>query len=574
MKIALLSPPVLSPFSPPLSILALSAYLRRAGIDVLPIDVSIEALHYNSAPSRLNEKLLLAKKVFDKGPRMLPFLKRYFEGIRDEMGNIEDVVQNIWNEEGFNLTREKFVSQINALNKAIIFSSLTHLPTVYSVNHIEMNPTQQESHNPFLGYYRNVLIPRLEEFQPDLIGISYNYETQIPAGLSLASEIAKKMSKPIVTGGSWFSNICRIIGGQREGSMSVATDESKKIGLFLKPFGIYGEGEETLLQLCRCIEKNESFSHIPGLAYSDPENGSFVLNRASEPLEGKNLPVIDLEGMPVGQKYLTPVRIAPLMTSRGCYWNRCAFCDHAATLDNAWRQIPADTVIDNLRLYSDKYGIEMVSFCDEAMSPSMLMSLSERITNDGLNIRFGTMMRFEKRLMSIIEQASRAGCAFLSFGLESGSPRIVSLMEKGYEHDTAQRIIDKCAENGIAVEVFAMFGFPSETYQEAQETISFIERNIEKLSFLRAQPWILAPGSKVHKEMERYGVCAGPNGYVTYSPKSYSVKNGLTFQQASEIAAKVHRSPTIGAKVVKHGHEDFSEEYFIIKDWVAKTPHC
>lgn len=571
MKIALLAPPVLSPFSPPLSILALSAYLRRAGIDVLPIDVSIEALHYNSAPTRLHEKILLSKKVFDAGLRMLPFLQRYFEGIRDNLGSIEDVVQDIWNEEGFSLKMESFVSQINSLNKAIIFSSLNHLPTVYSLNHIEMNLAQQQSHNPFQSYYRDVLIPRLEEFQPDLIGISYSYETQVPAGLSLTSEIMKRLSKPIVAGGSWFSIMCRIIQRKREGSISLDADESKKIGPFLKPFGIYGEGEEPLLQLCRCIEKDESFSHIPGLVYSDWENGSVLLNRTSEPLEGKNLPVIDLKGMPVGQKYLTPFRIAPLMTSRGCYWNRCAFCDHASTIDNTWRQLSSDTIFDNLRLYRDKYGIEMVFFCDEVMSPSMLKSLSERITDEGLKIRFGTMMRFEKRLIGIIESAARAGCALLSFGLESGSPRIVSLMEKGYEHDTAQIIIDKCAQNGIAVEVCTMFGFPSETYQEAQETISFIERNIDKLSFLRASPWFLTPESKVHKEMQRYGVYAASRGYVAYNPKSYSVKNGLTFQKASEIVAVLQNSPTTGEKVLRYGHEGFSEEYFIIKDWVAKT---
>jgi hypothetical protein len=570
MKMALLSPPVLSPFSPPLGILTLAAYLRRSGIEVLPIDVSIEALHYNTAPTRLNERILLAKKLLKTGPKMLPFLRRYFEGIQDELDNLTGIIQDTWNNEGFCLTRTDVVSQINALNKRLIFSSLTHLPTIFSVNHLEMNLTQEQSQNPFLNYYRDVLIPRLEEFQPDLIGISYSYDTQVPAGLSMADEIIQKLGIPIVTGGSWFSILCRMLRGEREGSISLETEVSKKIRPFLAPFGIYGEGEESLLRLCKCIEKNESFTHIPGLVYSDRENGSILLNHPSEPLQGKYLPVVDLKGMPVGRKYLTPIRIAPLMTSRGCYWNRCAFCDHAATLDNTWRQLPVDTVMDNLRLYRDKYGIEIVSFCDEAMSPSMLKALSERIINEGLKIRFGTMMRFEKSLIDIIERAARAGCAFLSFGLESGSPRIVSLMEKGFEHDTAQHIIDECARNGIAVEVFTMFGFPSETYHEAQETISFIEKNLDKVSFLRAQPWILAPGSRVHKEMQRYGVCVGPKGYLPYNTKSYSVEKGLTFQQAAEMATILHNSPTIGEKVVRHGHENFSEEYYVIKNCLTK----
>jgi radical SAM superfamily enzyme YgiQ (UPF0313 family) len=224
-----------------------------------------------------------------------------------------------------------------------------------------------------------------------------------------------------------------------------------------------------------------------------------------------------------------------------------------------------ENLVQNIKLYKDKYGIDFILFTDEAMSLSKLKFLSERILQENISIKFGSMMRFEKGLPDIIDLAAKAGCNFLSFGLESGCQRILSKMKKGYLHETAQHILDKCSENGINVELHVMFGFPSETIEEAQETISFIEKNSNKIAMIRVNPWYLTKGSDIYNNMEHYGIIPNEGGIVPEDPSTYSVSNGISHQQASEIVNSLYGNPVIGDKIIRFGEDGFSEEYFYIK---------
>ena len=91
------------------------------------------------------------------------------------------------------------------------FSPAHYYPTILILNACKgkMSLLNDRKKNPFLRYYREKLIPEIKSFQPDLIGISYNYRTQFLPGLSLTSEIEHRLGAPVVVGGSFFSILCK-----------------------------------------------------------------------------------------------------------------------------------------------------------------------------------------------------------------------------------------------------------------------------------------------------------------------------------------------------------------------------
>lgn len=574
MKVVLLSPPGLAPFTPPLSIMALSSYLRQEGLEVAAIDASIEFLHFQLFPERLRDKIQAAKGVLASlGPAgaypQKEELSKISSGIEEDFA----VVQEVWHEEGFTINKDNFDRATAAVNNVLLFTSLANLPTIYTLNCLSSEESMlgNEGENPFLAYYQKKLLPQIAAFQPDLIGISYNYESQLYPGLSLTAEIGNTLQVPMVCGGSFFSLMC---DAAQDGSGTGCAGKKQEEGLrrLLQPFGIYGEGEEPLLALCRCLEKKEQPWRLPRLLYYDQEREALKINRQAKTLATGNLPLIDLEGLPVGKKYLTPLVFAPLMSSRGCYWNKCAFCALAETLGSKWRPLPPERVIRNIQLYQENYGIDFIVFTDEAMPPATLRFLAERILQEGINIRFGTMMRFEKGLPDIIELAAQAGCRFLSFGFESGCRRIVSAMRKGYSQETAQLTLDQCAEKGIAVELHVMFGFPSETEDEARETIAFLERNHDKIAVISANPWVLAKDSHIYRHMEHYGIVAREGGVVADEPSTYGVNEGIGYEEALALVNSLYDHPLIGKKILRRqGVHGYSEEYFYLKRHFAKT---
>ena len=233
-----------------------------------------------------------------------------------------------------------------------------------------------------------------------------------------------------------------------------------------------GEGEETTLELAQALEGKRDIKTVKGIVYQDEQR---IIMNEKRPLQDNidkyeiDFSLIDLE------KHLDFQwgcdKILSFITSRGCPFD-CAFCFNLRFNERKWRPHSAERVINQVNELKDTYNIDGVRFYDDLLfsNPKRALDLIKGI---GLpwygEVRIG--MVNEKFVDNLIETHAME----LLFGLESGSDRMLRLINKMQTVETIKRgtRLLKRAKGTRVVGSFIL-GMPTETQEETFETIDLI----------------------------------------------------------------------------------------------------
>ncbi len=111
----------------------------------------------------------------------------------------------------------------------------------------------------------------------------------------------------------------------------------------------------------------------------------------------------------------------------------------------------------------------------DAISPSYLEKLSTALARSGLGLNWCAEVRLEKKLACALPKRLReGGCVALSFGYESGSQRILDLLDKGVDLKLAPAILEAVRAAGIGAQMMGFTDFPGERPEERQATFGFL----------------------------------------------------------------------------------------------------
>ena len=109
--------------------------------------------------------------------------------------------------------------------------------------------------------------------------------------------------------------------------------------------------------------------------------------------------------------------------------------------------------------------------------------MSEAIIKNDIKINFFCDARLESTFTKdIFEIAQKAGLKMVLWGLESGSKKIMELINKGVDIDNRLNVLRAARESGIYNFCFIFFGFPAETKEDAMETIDLICNNTDVIN--------------------------------------------------------------------------------------------
>jgi len=281
-----------------------------------------------------------------------------------------------------------------------------------------------------------------------------------------------------------------------------------------------GEGEETMLCLCRAVEQGEDLKRIPGIRFREGERIVTNPGRKNIPdLDTVPFPAWDLLPMEIYlrnpiwgdvagnssgfRKGVRVTRSMNIISSRGCPFS-CNYCYHLFGR-SSYRFRSAHNVVEEVEALVSSYGVDFVGFVDDNMMASerRLLEFCDLLEKKNFPITWGCHGRVTSAKPDILRRMAEVGCVWIGYGIESGSQEILDAMNKKAVVAQAKEAIHNTRKAGIYPNTTFIFGYPGESVRTIQETIDFKkEMAIECGSFF-ATPY---PGTPLYqKAKERIG---------------------------------------------------------------------
>ncbi|HVQ23932.1 MAG TPA: radical SAM protein, partial [Planctomycetota bacterium] len=194
-------------------------------------------------------------------------------------------------------------------------------------------------------------------------------------------------------------------------------------------------------------------------------------------------------------------------TSRGCYYGKCTFCGDSFRRN--FRMRKPDLVYQDIKGIHAKCGVRTFLFWDSLAPPKTLRTVAEGIIRDQLPITWFAETKFEKPYVNkdLVATLYKGGGRFLQFGFESGTQRVLDLIDKGNDLARVDQILENMHEVGLKAGVSWFIGFPGETADEANVTYDFVQRRRDRIGIsVYAGTFMLGADTLVFAHPERYGI--------------------------------------------------------------------
>ncbi|MER6115337.1 radical SAM protein [Streptomyces sp. NPDC001743] len=351
---------------------------------------------------------------------------------------------------------------------------------------------------PFEGYFADEFVPRLRTRPWAMVGLSVNYTSQLPVALRMARLIRTVLPDTVI-----------VFGGTEVGDVvKYATDPAAPWQVFQDADLIVpGEGESALVGILDAIGDGA----VRGGAGFDGIGGVMTRSRPAPDIAYGSVAALATPAYDVWdwERYWAPEPVILYSPTRGCYWNKCTFCDYGLNTDRPTspsRERPVPAVLEDLR-EAGRFG-RTLYFAVDAMSPRYLRTLAAALAESSLDLRWSAELRLERTFpeRAVGELLAASGCVAVSFGYESGTQRVLDLIDKGVKIDLVPDVLAELARNGIAAQMMGFTGFPTETREEALATYEFLQDHEKLWTTSGIGVFSLTPGSIVAKDPGRFGV--------------------------------------------------------------------
>jgi radical SAM superfamily enzyme YgiQ (UPF0313 family) len=331
------------------------------------------------------------------------------------------------------------------------------------------------------------LLAEIARFAPDVVGMSAATPTY-PHLLRLAGRIQEAVRARIVFGGSHVTALPR------------AAMRRPEIDFVLR-----GEADASFPAFADAFSPGRAAYDVPGLAYRDAAGA--VVENPCGPL------VDDLDSLPFPAFDLLPMRryrgrlraFASTLLSRGCPFG-CTYCAAHLTHGRRVRRRGLDHVMGELALLERRHGVAFLAIFDDTFTADrdFAAAFCERKLRESLRLEFWCNTRVGLVDPELLALMKRAGCAVISYGLESGSDETLRAIRKGTTVEQAREAVALTREAGIIPEGFLMLNFPGETEAEMRRTIRLaFELELPFFEIVSATPY---PGTEYARECAEKGL--------------------------------------------------------------------
>lgn len=493
--VALVHPPMANPYAPYLSVPELAANLRAAGHRVTSLDLNVEAHDYLLTRSELErafEPLVERFAQLERRRRALttgeqqeyaqlagPIARRQFL-----CGEIDRVVSELRDARFYTFdehgeSRQTLNWALFTQARLLLFTSRVFNPFLYegydggiscfmSREHI-LGAIHAVQDAPIHRFYRERVMPRLRALRPEIFGISWTFAEQTMPTFLLAAMVKKELPGTRV-----------VLGGNIPSLLHAELAKADPLFEFIDGFAV-GDGEPALREMAKQSEAGAwEPSQIPNFRYHT--HGAVTQSLRTEKWRVDDDPPPDFDGLPL-DKYFVGTRQLVYMTGRGCYYNKCKFCNFPATKPGYQGRSPEKVAAD-LEYLAKRYDTRLFYIADDAVAPTKTWKIATEILKRDLDLTWWVLTRYDagwspERLRTI----KQAGCYRLFFGGESADDRLQKYTDKGFNSERIREVLQMLRGTGLHVHMSTIVGFPTETPRETDNTIAMVKQEMRSFGF-------------------------------------------------------------------------------------------
>jgi anaerobic magnesium-protoporphyrin IX monomethyl ester cyclase len=313
-----------------------------------------------------------------------------------------------------------------------------------------------------------------------------------------------------------------ILGGWHPSLLPDQTLAAEYIDVVVK-----GQGEDAMLEIVQRIEAGESLKGVAGVGYK--ENGRIVFNtprtlRPIRELPPKAYHLADFDAY----ERVCGRRWAMYTSSLACPYN-CAYCTNDGVYGRKWNALDPEQVVEETTDLVTRYGLQLLWIVDDnfMVDRERVVGIAEGLVRKG--VKFDWSIQASTNLVSrfTVEELrllKRSGLSQVSQGADSGSPKVMHLMNKDFQKiDTIYTAADKLSQAGIRPSFNMIFGFPGEGDAERRESIALIMNVCRR--FPGAEFWTNIftpyPGSPIMQKAFELGIDVPKTleGWVDFFPR-------------------------------------------------------
>jgi len=310
--------------------------------------------------------------------------------------------------------------------------------------------------NQILGFPSNSLKNEIKRIAPDVVLLS----SMTPSwqGIIKLSRLIKDISPHIITG----------VGGPHLSAYPIESLSQESFD-----FGVYGEGENTILEVIKTIQEGKTLDGIKGCIFR--KNGEVIVNAPRKEIDDlDSIPFPSIELLPY-KKYIALSVNSPfftIVTSRGCPYN-CKFCFQGYL--GRYRARSPENIVNEIEMLVNEYGIQEIITFDEtfAVEEQRALRICELIQKKGIKLKWDIRTRVDLLNEKVLSSLKSAGCSRIHLGIESGNQEILDKMKKNISIPKVLEKVKLAKKIGFEVRGYFMLSYPGETYKTICKTIEF-----------------------------------------------------------------------------------------------------
>ncbi|MFX1257311.1 MAG: B12-binding domain-containing radical SAM protein [Promethearchaeota archaeon] len=279
---------------------------------------------------------------------------------------------------------------------------------------------------------------------------------------------------------------------------------------------IKGAGEVSLLELVRKISSGNI------------EKKKILEEKPIADINSLPFPDFSLCDLNSYKRHINGEKCLPIISSRGCPYN-CIFCNSIIMgPNNKITMRSPENIVKEIELIKERYNVKSFRFNDDLfiLNPKRVKILNKKLAP--LSVIYRCFGRVDLCTKSVAEALVHGGCVHISFGIESGSQKILNILNKQLKVGIIRKNISIAKKSGLTTRIYLIIGTPGETWDTIQETVDLVLKcRPDEFEVYNLIPY---PGTTIFNNLAKYGITYLDKNWDKYWQTIGNKESGYVFR--------------------------------------------